>query len=138
MKPAKRRLPPPPKKSSPVPIIAGCVGGVVLLIIIIAVASGGRQAAPPRRVESAPPPAEAARKTEDTGPIMFICANSPKHEDKEVVFTQCPNCPAAGRFYWDHDRYRCLKCSQAFDNKAVKCPECGKVPAKARIKHTGR
>ncbi len=129
-----------PRASSPFPLIAGVVGGFVLLLLIIAAASagGGGRKAPPRREEApAPPPAEPARSPEETGPIMFVCSNSPKHPDKEVLISICPGCGARARFYWDRsiDGYRCLPCRQPFPRYDVKCPECGKVPRTHRIKH---
>jgi len=126
---------------SPFPLIAGIGGGMLLLLIIVAAASsGGGEKPPPRPKKAAPPPpppAENSRSVEDTGPIMFICANSPKHVDKEYLISECPFCPARARFFWDDavKGFRCLSCRQPYPNDRVKCPDCGKVPQKVRIKH---
>lgn len=129
------------RPSNPLPWIAGIGGGALFLLIIVAAASsGGGEKAPPRqkKVEPPPPPpAETARAVEDTGPIMFICANSSKHIDKEYLISTCPSCPTRARFYWDDTikGFRCLSCRQPYPNDLVKCPDCGKVPQKVRIKH---
>ena len=41
------------------------------------------------------------RSIDDTGYIMFICANSSKHEDMEVIQKACPACKADDTFFWD-------------------------------------
>jgi len=67
---------------------------------------------------------------DDTGPILFICANSDKHEDKEVFFMRCLPCGQENYFYWDHARYeyRCFACAKAVDPETVRCPDCGRPP----------
>lgn len=138
--PVARR--PIPEKKDPTLLIAGGVGGgAVLLLVVIAVASsGGTRRPPPEKPVEAPrvethtaPP--DTRSVSDTGAIMFICGGSAKHEDKEVILSQCPSCPASGRFYWDGGRYICQACSKAFDSALVACKECGRVPRVHRIKH---
>ncbi len=68
---------------------------------------------------------------------MFVCSNSSKHPDKEVLLSDCPQCRARARFFWEPSigAYRCLPCKQAFPNADIKCPECGKTPRAHRIKH---
>lgn len=134
------RRPPAPKQDTTL-IVGGAVGGgALLLVIIIAVASsGGRPPAPPPREVKAPPPVErpveSHRTVSETGAIMFICGGSTKHEDKEVILSQCPGCGAYDKFYWKESQYLCLTCSKAFDNAKIACRECGKVPRVHRIKH---
>lgn len=77
------------------------------------------------------------RSVDDTGWILFICANSDKHEDKEVLLKNCPACRKASTFFWDGDRkaFRCFQCGAHYDNAQIKCPDCGKVPRRVRTKH---
>ena len=75
-----------------------------------------------------------------TGAIMFVCANSEKHEDKEVLISKCPACSENNYFYWDADNsgFLCYACTKAVDNSYVKCPDCGKQPLKVRTRATGK
>ncbi len=137
----------PVKKDNTIPIIAGCVGGLFLLIIIIAAAaSGGGGGVRPAAKRKSDTPVRApvteakqgvGRTMADLGAIMFVCSNSPAHEDKEVVFDRCTNCPFFNRFFWDEasGAYRCFACKKLFSKSEVKCPECGKVPNRTKIKH---
>jgi hypothetical protein len=77
------------------------------------------------------------RTVDDTGYIMFICANSDKHEDREEIFKTCPACSAEDTFYWDTDKkcFIAFTCGKPYDNAMVKCPTCGKVPKRVRTKH---
>ncbi len=72
----------------------------------------------------------------DTGAIMFVCANSDKHEDEEVFIETCPSCSERNYFYWDYadGGFRCFACTKAVDGEGVKCPKCGKVPPRVRTK----
>ena len=72
----------------------------------------------------------------DTGAILWVCANSPKHEDKEVSISICPSCSQMNYFYWDRGQegFRCYACQKAVDNAVVKCPECGQPPRRVRTK----
>src|SRR5687767_4650334 len=90
-----------PSAKSPLPMILG--GGVAILIVVVAVAmSGGKKPAPKKAVEAAPEAVEKDRSVQDTGYIMFVCANSGKHEDKEIVLPGvCPACAKASSYYWD-------------------------------------
>jgi hypothetical protein len=76
-------------------------------------------------------------RVEDTGAIMFICANSDKHEDREVLIGKCPECSELNYFYWDRtsDGFRCYACTKPFPNEFVKCELCGKPPRKVRTKN---
>ncbi len=127
------------RPSSPFPLIAGIGGGALVLVLIIAAAaSGGREEPPPPPpVVPPPPPPEPGRAVEDTGPILFICSNSPKHPDKEQLLSDCPHCPTRSRFYWDSttENYRCFSCRRSYPKTDIKCPDCGKVPRVHRIKH---
>lgn len=73
-----------------------------------------------------------------TGAIMFVCANSDRHEDKEVLISKCPSCSENNYFYWDSagDQFVCFACTKPVDNAVVKCDECGKQPLKVRTRAT--
>jgi hypothetical protein len=77
------------------------------------------------------------RTADDTGYILFICANSSKHEDMEVIQKTCPACKGEDTFFWDADRacFIGFKCGEAYDNALVKCGVCGAKPRKVRTKH---
>ncbi len=77
------------------------------------------------------------RTIDDTGYILFICANSDKHEDMEVIQKSCPSCKAEDTFFWDSGKscFIGFKCGEAYDNGLVKCSICGKAPRKVRTKH---
>ena len=77
---------------------------------------------------------------DQTGAIMFVCAGSEKHEDKEVLITKCPSCSEQNYFYWDSagSHFTCFACTKALDNAAVKCPDCGKQPHKVRTRAQGK
>ena len=77
------------------------------------------------------------RTADDTGYILFICANSDKHEDKEEIFKTCPTCKKDDTFFWDNDKkcFIAFTCGSPYDNALVKCPTCGKVPKRVRTKH---
>jgi hypothetical protein len=72
----------------------------------------------------------------DTGAIMWICANSPKHEDKEVFIQVCPSCKQMNYFYWDRGQegFRCYACTKSVDNAIITCPDCGQPPHRIRTK----
>ena len=132
-----RRLPVAPKKGNPALLYGGIGGGALLLIIVIAVAaSGGKKEKPVVRPKAeAPVIAEPKKEKIDTGVIMFVCSNSATHPDEEQKIGRCP-CGARARFYGDSAAggYRCVKCTQLFDNQQVKCPKCGKVAVKTHLK----
>jgi hypothetical protein len=75
-----------------------------------------------------------------TGAIMFVCAGSEKHEDKEVLISKCPSCSESNYFYWDsaNSQFVCFACTKAVDNAAVKCPDCGKQPHKVRTRASAK
>jgi hypothetical protein len=77
------------------------------------------------------------RTIDDTGYILFICANSDKHEDMEVILKVCSKCQKEETFFWDADQkcFISFKCGAVYDNAKVKCGTCGKVPRKVRTKH---
>ena len=77
------------------------------------------------------------RSVDDTGYIMFICANSSKHEDMEVIQKACPACKAEDTFFWDgaQSSFVGFKCGELYDNALVKCGICGAKPRKVRTKH---
>lgn len=76
-------------------------------------------------------------RVEDTGAVMFICANSDKHEDKEVLLSRCPDCSQVNYFFWDggESAFRCYACLKLLDNEKIRCPECGKAPRMVRTKN---
>jgi hypothetical protein len=75
-----------------------------------------------------------------TGAIMFVCAGSEKHEDKEVLISKCPSCSENNYFYWDSAgaQFICFACTKPVDNAVVKCPDCGKQPHKVRTRATAK
>ncbi|HEX7898045.1 MAG TPA: hypothetical protein VF950_09820 [Planctomycetota bacterium] len=77
------------------------------------------------------------RSIDDTGYILFICANSAKHEDMEVIQKACPACKAEDTFFWDSGKSAFIgfKCGELYDNALVKCGVCGAKPRKVRTKH---
>jgi hypothetical protein len=77
------------------------------------------------------------RSVDDTGYIMFICANSSKHEDMEVIQKRCPACKADDTFFWDSAKgsFIGFTCGEVYDNALVKCGLCGAKPRKVRTKH---
>ncbi len=83
------------------------------------------------------PPERDGIRVEDTGAIMFICANSDKHEDKEVLVAKCPECGELNYFYWDmaSEGFRCFACTKPFPNEKVRCDVCGKPPRRVRTKN---
>jgi hypothetical protein len=108
------------------------------VIVIVVAASGGKKPPPRKAVEAAPMAAAPDRSVQDTGLIMFVCANSGKHEDKEIVLSSvCPACAKASSYFWDGvlDNYRCFACSKEYPRPKIACPDCGKVPSKTRLKH---
>ena len=73
---------------------------------------------------------------DQTGAIMFVCAGSEKHEDKEVFISKCPSCSELNYFYWNshNSEFVCFACTKAIDSAAVKCPECGRPPRIVRTR----
>ena len=71
-----------------------------------------------------------------TGAIMFVCAGSEKHEDKEVFISKCPSCSEVNYFYWNshNSEFVCYACTKAIDSSVVKCPECGRPPRIVRTR----
>ena len=79
-------------------------------------------------------------KIEYTGAIMFVCSNSDKHADQEVLIRKCPGCSQKNYFYWDHDKggFKCYACVKPVPNAVIKCPDCGKPPRRVRTRNTRR
>jgi hypothetical protein len=77
------------------------------------------------------------RTVDDTGYILFICANSDKHEDREEILRQCLACKKEDTFFWDTEKktFIAFQCGAAYDNALVKCTICGKPPRRVRTKH---
>jgi hypothetical protein len=73
---------------------------------------------------------------DQTGAIMFVCAGSEKHEDKEVFISKCPSCSEVNYFYWNThtSEFVCFACTKAIDSSVVKCPECGRPPRIVRTR----
>lgn len=122
-------------------------GGLLLLILIVAAASSGssgraseeaqrksRKAAPPPVVEAPPPKPKPTNYVRNTGAIVFVCAGTERHPDKEVVLPGCPKCPAKNQFEVDGEAraYRCTKCKGVYENADIKCADCGRP---ARVTH---
>jgi len=77
------------------------------------------------------------RTEDDTGYILFICANSGKHEDREELIKACPACKKDSTFFWDADArsFVCFQCGVPFESSLIKCSGCGTVPKRVRTKH---
>lgn len=77
------------------------------------------------------------RTIDDTGWILFICANSDRHEDREEILKTCPSCRKESTFFWETaaSSFVCFQCGGRYDNALVKCSGCGKVPRRVRTKH---
>ncbi len=77
------------------------------------------------------------RTIDDTGYILFICANSDRHEDREEILKVCPVCRKDDTFFWDNDRkcFISFQCGAPYDNALVKCTICGRPPKRVRTKH---
>lgn len=137
MKPMRGRRFPPASKS-PLPLILGIAGALALVVVIAVAASGGKKPPPAKKAVEAAPASAPDRSVQDTGLIMFVCANSPKHPDKEIVLPGvCPSCSKASSYFWDGalDNYRCFACSKEYPRPKIACPDCGKAPSKTRLKH---
>ncbi len=77
------------------------------------------------------------RTEDDTGYILFVCANSDKHEDREEILKLCTTCKKDETFFWDLEK-KCFvgfQCGNPYDNALVKCTLCGRVPKRVRTKH---
>lgn len=77
------------------------------------------------------------RTVDDTGYILFICANSPKHEDREELIKSCAACSKESTFFWDGEKkcFICFGCGVAVENGRIKCSGCGVAPKRVRTKH---
>ena len=80
---------------------------------------------------------QSTRTVDDTGYILFVCANSDKHEDREELLKKCPSCGKNDTYFWDKDKscFLSFQCGAVYANELVKCTLCGKVPRKVRTKH---
>jgi hypothetical protein len=79
-------------------------------------------------------------RLEDTGAVMFVCANSDKHEDKEVLISRCPSCAEVNYFFRDfaEEAFRCYACTKLLENDTIRCPDCGRPPRMIRTKNKPR
>lgn len=79
---------------------------------------------------------QSTRTIHDTGWILFVCANSDKHEDREELLKKCPACGKNDTYFWDRDKgcFLSFQCGAVFDNAHVKCTICGKAPKRVRTK----
>jgi hypothetical protein len=124
----------PPRKPNNTPLFIGLgVGGFFILIVIIAVAASGGKTPlpPPPQRAAAPPPAPVDDiGIQNTGFIMWVCAGTERHEDKEVLIKNCPGCGTLGRFYFDASAgaWRCHSCKALVENASLKCADCGRPP----------
>ena len=120
-------------------IVGAVCGGVFLLIVLIAVvASSGGDSSGGAVVDDGPLDRKVpeARHALELGAVMFICANAPNHEDKEVVINACPGCGAGSNFYREGNTYICRKCGVSVSQSNLKCPTCGRKPTRPpRLKH---
>ena len=78
-----------------------------------------------------------SRTFDDTGYILFVCANSDKHEDREELIRKCSSCGKDDTYFWDKDKacFISFACGAVYDNAQIKCSICGKVPKRVRTKH---
>lgn len=143
------QAPPLPKKQNPMILIGSVSGGIFLLIIIIAAAassgSSGYSSSTPRRPEKKaappppPPPPSESRSYNyvvNTGSIVFVCAGTDVHPDKEVIVSTCQKCSGVNKFAWDDTAraYRCSGCSAVYENASIRCPECNRPPRVTKLK----
>jgi len=118
---------------------AGVAAAVLIVILVVAFGSSEEPAekkAPKPKATPMPAAPDPVRPVKpDLGSIVFVCANSGKHDDEEVLLDRCP-CGALKKFYVDKagGGYRCLSCGKIFDNAEVKCPKCGKVAVKTHLR----
>jgi len=123
------------------------IAGALVLSCLAACASHGEQpeivAKPHTKIAKASilptkeiPSERDGIPVDQTGAIMFVCAGSEKHEDKEVFISKCPSCGELNYFYWNsqNSEFVCFACTKAIDNSAVKCPECGRPPRLVRTR----
>ncbi len=139
------------RAKSQLALYAGVGGGAVVLILIIAIAASSSSkrvpvsdapvARPARRtVEPPPPPPRDSPRqynyVRNVGSIVFVCAGTDRHPDKEVVLSACPKCPARNAFAWEEgaSAYRCSSCKADYENAAIKCDQCGRPPRVTHLK----
>jgi hypothetical protein len=131
-------------------LYAAVGGGALLLILVIAIAASSGPskrlpaadaavARPARRTAEPPPPPprESPRQynfVRNVGSIVFVCAGTDRHPDKEVVLSACPKCPARNAFAWDEGAYRCSACKSEYENAAIKCDQCDRAPRVTHLK----
>ena len=132
------------KAKSQMALIGGIGGGgLLLLLIIIGAASSGsrRPVREEKRVVAAPPPVEVpvakpkpTNYVRNTGAIMFVCAGTEAHIDKEVLIPACAKCSAKNSFEVDSEAsgYRCTKCKVVATD--LKCSDCGRSPRVTKLK----
>jgi hypothetical protein len=123
----------------------GAAAGLMLALAACAAPGGGEPlvVAKPKIVKagilpSAKLPAERdGVRLEDTGAVMFVCANSEKHEDKEVLISRCPACAEVNYFFRDfaEEAFRCYACTKLLENDTIRCPDCGRPPRMIRTKN---
>lgn len=80
---------------------------------------------------------QSTRTIDDTGYILFVCANSDKHEDREEILKKCPSCGKNDTYFWDREKgcFLSFQCGAVYENSLVRCTICGKAPRKVRTKH---
>jgi hypothetical protein len=80
---------------------------------------------------------QSTRTVDDTGYILFVCANSDKHEDREEILKKCPACGKNDTYFWDKEKacFLSFQCGAVYENDLVKCTICGRRPKKVRTKH---
>lgn len=130
-------------------LAVGGGGFLLVLIIVIAVASSGssgraREEArrPTRKAAAEPPPPPPVERPKahnfvrNTGSIVFVCAGTDKHPEREVVLSACPSCPAKNAFAWDDAAagWRCTPCKAVYENAAIKCNLCDRPPRVTHLK----
>lgn len=86
-----------------------------------------------------PPQERNGISIQDTGSILFVCANSPQHEDREVLIRTCSKCSEKDYFFFDRaaEQFRCYACETLTPNESIKCELCGKQPRRIRTKNQG-
>jgi hypothetical protein len=128
------------KKDNTLYIAGGAGGGLLLLLIIIAIAASGgnprEEVDEPAQEYYRPPPPTYKPGAAERGYIMFICSNSPNHEDKEVILKTCSKCMQRTTFHWEeeHKAYRCYSCKNHMGKSDIKCPTCNRHPKKTHLR----
>lgn len=121
-------------------LTAGCAtGGAEPTVVAKPKPKQARMGILPGLGQEIPPERDGVR-VEDTGAIMWVCAGTEKHEDKEVLISRCPDCSQANYFFFDYNEtaFRCYACLKLVETGKIRCPECGQPPRRLRTKNVAK